>query len=117
MHMALGSLRVSSAWLSFRKYKSSGSRLAAPTEKLTYHVHSMYPIDMENIRTFQLFKWKDMPCAFLPVDPATNTPWYTPGPELDSFRLSSKSHWDIPVTIGNEQVHVLASHPTPPVFE
>ncbi|MGV2338699.1 MAG UNVERIFIED_CONTAM: endonuclease/exonuclease/phosphatase family protein [Planctomycetaceae bacterium] len=33
------------------------------------------------------------------------------------FRLSSKSHWDVPVEIGNHVLHVLASHPTPPAFD
>ena len=79
-------------------------------------VLSMYPIDYDNVRTFQLFKWKDMPGALLPMDPS-GTPWYTPGPELDSFRLSSKSHWDVPIEIGKQTVHFLVSHPTPPVFD
>ena len=82
-------------------------------------VLSMYPIDYANARTFQLFKWKDMPGALLPDDPNTAAPadWYTPGPELDSFRLSSKSHWDVPIQIGKGTVHFLVSHPTPPVFD
>jgi hypothetical protein len=82
-------------------------------------VLSMYPIDEDAIRTFQLFKWKDMPGALLPDDPNTPEPadWYTPGPELDSFRLSSKSHWDVPIEIGGKTVHFLVSHPTPPVFD
>jgi hypothetical protein len=79
-------------------------------------VLSMYPIDYDNIRTFQLFKWKDMPGALLPISP-DGTPWYTPGPELDSFRLSSKSHWDVPIDVGGKTVHFLTSHPTPPVFD
>jgi len=33
------------------------------------------------------------------------------------MRLSSKSHWDIPVHIGKNTIHILASHPTPPVFD
>ncbi|MEO8282483.1 MAG: hypothetical protein ABI568_03615 [Pseudarthrobacter sp.] len=32
-------------------------------------------------------------------------------------RLSSKSHWDVPVKVGSETVHVLASHRTPPTFD
>jgi hypothetical protein len=82
-------------------------------------VLSMHPIDLANVRTFQLFKWKDMPGALLPDDPGTAAPadWYTPGPELDSFRLSSKSHWDVPIVIGDKTVHFLVSHPTPPVFD
>jgi hypothetical protein len=59
-----------------------------------------------------------MPGALLPDDPATPAPadWYSPQ-ELAVFRLSSKSHWDVPIEIGNKTVHVLASHPTPPVFD
>jgi hypothetical protein len=78
-------------------------------------VYSMHPIDFANIRTFQNFLWKDMPGALLPEDPP-GTPWYSPA-ELDVFRLSSKSHWDVPIEIGNGVVHFLASHPTPPVFD
>jgi hypothetical protein len=82
-------------------------------------VLSMYPIDYDSVRTFQFFKWKDMPGALLPDDPNTPEPadWYSPGPELDSFRLSSKSHWDVPIQIGGKTVHFLTSHPTPPVFD
>jgi hypothetical protein len=82
-------------------------------------VLSKYPIDLDGVRTFQQFKWKDMPGALLPDDPSTPEPadWYTPGPELDSFRLSSKSHWDLPIRIGHRTVHFLVSHPTPPVFD
>ena len=81
-------------------------------------VLSQHPIDHDAIRTFQLFKWKDMPGAMLPDDPATEAPadWYSPA-ELDVFRLSSKSHWDVPIEIGRKTVHFLVSHPTPPVFD
>ncbi|NNK49258.1 MAG: endonuclease/exonuclease/phosphatase family protein [Gemmatimonadetes bacterium] len=81
-------------------------------------VYSMYPIDVGAIRTFQLFLWKDMPGAMLPDDPAIPGPadWYSPA-ELDVFRLSSKSHWDVPVTISGKTVHFHVSHPTPPVFD
>jgi hypothetical protein len=80
--------------------------------------YSKYPIDTANVRTFQLFRWKDMPGALLPDDPRTAAPadWYNAA-ELDVFRLSSKSHWDIPIDVGNKTVHFLVSHPTPPVFD
>jgi hypothetical protein len=78
-------------------------------------VYSMYPIDYDNIRTFQLFLWKDMPGALLPQYP-DGTDWYT-SEELDVFRLSSKSHWDVPILVGGKKVHFLTSHPTPPVFD
>lgn len=79
---------------------------------------SKYPIDTENIRTFQTFLWKDMPGALLPDDPATPAPqdWYS-AEELDAFRLSSKSHWDVPIQVNGETIHALVSHPTPPVFD
>lgn len=77
---------------------------------------SKYPINQNAIRTFQLFKWKDMPNALQPLDPITNKPWYSEQ-AWDDMRLSSKSHWDVPVTINNNIVHVLVSHPTPPVFD
>jgi 3-phytase len=60
-----------------------------------------------------------MPGALLPDDPATPAPqdWYSPD-ELDVFRLSSKSHWDLPIELGRgKDVHFLVSHPTPPVFD
>src|SRR5215207_8467850 len=81
-------------------------------------VYSRYPIIEEDIRTFQNFLWKDMPGAKLPDDPATPAPqdWYSPA-ELAVFRLSSKSHWDVPVAIEGRTVHFLVSHPTPPVFD
>jgi Endonuclease/Exonuclease/phosphatase family len=81
-------------------------------------VYSMHPIDTTNARTFQTFLWKDMPGARLPDDPATPAPadWYSSA-ELGIFRLSSKSHWDLPIQIGRKTVHFLVSHPTPPVFD
>jgi len=77
---------------------------------------SRYPIDTKNIRTFQKFLWHKMPNAIRPIDPQTNKSWYS-DEEWQALRLSSKSHWDIPVTINNKTLHVLASHPTPPVFD
>ncbi|MHA7282636.1 endonuclease/exonuclease/phosphatase family protein [Arthrobacter sp. TMS2-4] len=81
-------------------------------------VYSRYPILTESVRTFQNFLWKDMPGALLPDNPATATPddWYSAS-ELQVLPLSSKSHWDVPVSVGGKTVHVLASHPTPPVFD
>ena len=81
-------------------------------------VYSKYPIDEHRIRTFQHFRWADMPGARLPDDPATPAPadWYSPE-ELAVFPLSSKSHWDLPIQIDDETVHFLVSHPTPPVFD
>ena len=79
-------------------------------------VYSKYPIDTAAVRTFQHFLWKDMPGAMLPVNPATGEQWYSPE-ELAVFRLSSKSHWDVPIMVGKRRVHLLAAHPTPPTFD
>ncbi|MCK0117560.1 endonuclease/exonuclease/phosphatase family protein [Isoptericola sp. S6320L] len=81
-------------------------------------VLSKYPIATDDVRTFQHFLWKDMPGALLPDDPATPEPadWFS-AEELDAVRLSSKSHWDVPIRVGRQTVHVLASHPTPPTFD
>ncbi|WP_114325080.1 endonuclease/exonuclease/phosphatase family protein [Candidatus Colwellia aromaticivorans] len=77
---------------------------------------SKYPIDEKAIRTFQKFKWHNMPNALKPINPETNQPWYTEE-TWKALRLSSKSHWDIPISINDETIHILASHPTPPVFD
>ncbi|WP_375207415.1 endonuclease/exonuclease/phosphatase family protein [Hyphococcus sp.] len=79
---------------------------------------SKYPIEENRVRTFQTFLWKDMPGAMLPDDVATPQPgdWYS-DETLEIFRLSSKTHADIPVVIDGARVHVLASHPTPPSFD
>jgi hypothetical protein len=81
-------------------------------------VFSQHPIVFDEIRTFQKFLWKDMPGALLPDNPSTPAPadWYSAA-ELDIFRLSSKSHWDVPIDIDGQIVHFLVSHPTPPVFD
>ncbi|MDJ0944031.1 MAG: endonuclease/exonuclease/phosphatase family protein [Kiloniellales bacterium] len=79
---------------------------------------SKHPIREAQVRTFRNFLWKDMPGALLPDDPATPEPedWHS-AEELAVFRLSSKSHWDVPIEVAGRVVHLLASHPTPPVFD
>ncbi len=81
-------------------------------------VLSKLPIVEGEARTFQNFLWTDMPGARLPDDPATPAPAdYYGADALAVFRLSSKSHWDIPVEVDGAILHVLVSHPTPPVFD
>jgi hypothetical protein len=79
-------------------------------------VYSRFPIDQRSIRTFQLFLWKDFPAALRPVDLATKQPYYD-DETWNVLRLSSKNHIDVPIAIGESTLHVLASHPTPPVFD
>ncbi len=73
-------------------------------------VYSRYPIVYDEVRTFRKFLWKDMPGNLMP------TTFYSPD-EVEILRLSSKSHWDVPIQIGRKTVHFLVSHPTPPVFD
>jgi len=94
---------------------------------------SQYPIDKDNTRTFQEFLWKDLPSSENPKitncnDPENTIPdnmacgddWYTAA-EWDQVRLSSKNHIDAPIIVptvnGNETIHLLMSHPTPPVYD
>lgn len=79
-------------------------------------VLSRYPIDNARIRSFQHFKWSALPGAMRPTNPATGKPWH-PEPVWQALRLSSKSHWDIPIQTPQGQIHLLALHPTPPVFD
>lgn len=71
---------------------------------------SKYPIDTAAIRTFQLLKWQSMPGNLIPQSFYSEV-------EKAELRLSSKSHWDIPVLVDGQRIHLLCSHPTPPVFD
>lgn len=71
----------------------------------------------DQVRTFRLMPWDYVPGAFMPRVPETREPWYN-AEEWAIFRLSSKSHWDVPVRLPNgEVIHLLCSHPTPPAFD
>jgi len=79
-------------------------------------VLSKYPIDADQVRSFQLLRWAAMPNARRPIDPKTGKPWHDDA-IWEQLRLSSKSHWDVPVRTPGGTVHFLVSHPTPPVFD
>lgn len=77
-------------------------------------VLSRYPILTNRIRTFQKLKWSAMPDALRPEGYYSDEAW-------QHLRLSSKSHWDVPIGIGTVKdgyvLHALCSHPTPPSFD
>jgi hypothetical protein len=73
-------------------------------------VYSRYPLETDAIRTFQTLLWKDMPDAMIP------TSWYD-ADEIESLRLSSKNHVDVPIDVDGFVFHLLADHPTPPAFD
>jgi hypothetical protein len=73
-------------------------------------VLSRFPIRTPEARTFQKFLWKDLPGHHMPAGQLT--------PELAAIlRLSSKSHWDLPIAVGDRLLHLLVSHPTPQGFD
>lgn len=74
-------------------------------------VLSRYPLDLSNARALRLIKWADLPDHVMPADHYSDEAHRT-------LRLSSKTHADVPVQLpGNKTVHLLISHPTPPVFD
>ncbi len=74
--------------------------------------------EIVGVRSFQKFLWKDMPGANLPDDAITPAPndFYSPS-ILNILPLSSKNHVDVTVRVNGQDVHFLAAHPTPPVFD
>ena len=81
-----------------------------------FAVLSRYPIDVNAIRTFQTFAWAKLPGALRPTLPDTQAFYYS-DEVWDALRLSSKNHVDVPVDLNGQTLHVLACHPTPPVFD
>ena len=77
---------------------------------------SRFPIKTDEIRTFRKLLWKVMPGHLMP-DGMEKKPAFYDRDETQIFRLSSKSHWDLPVLIHDQVIHLLCSHPTPPVFD
>ncbi|HEH9428848.1 TPA: endonuclease/exonuclease/phosphatase family protein, partial [Aeromonas sobria] len=80
-----------------------------------FAVMSKYPIDTKQIRTFQKFKWKDMPGEQNPIIDDCNNPkakipasrqcgdaWYDDA-AWQQFPLSSKNHADVPVLIKTDK--------------
>ena len=76
---------------------------------------SKYPIDIETSRSFQTFRWADLPGARRPVNEDGSHVY--PDEIWENLRLSSKSHWDITLDVHGQALHLLAFHPTPPVFD
>lgn len=100
-----------------------------------FAVFSKYPIDKNHYRSFQNFRWKDLPDAsnpeieicddsekLIPENRNCGDGWHS-SLAWKQHPLSSKNHIDLPVTIpvagttSSETLHILASHPTPPIFD
>ncbi|GAA5189609.1 endonuclease/exonuclease/phosphatase family protein [Ferrimonas gelatinilytica] len=76
---------------------------------------SRFPILQEQVRTFAKFPWHRL-AAPQKITRADGRDFYDAS-TWRALRLSSKSHWDVPVQIGEHRLHLLAAHPTPPVFD
>jgi endonuclease/exonuclease/phosphatase family metal-dependent hydrolase len=76
---------------------------------------SRYPIDSGRNRSFGNFRWSSLPGARRPINP-DGSPFH-PDETWQQLRLSSKNHWDLAIEIGSQELHLLAHHPTPPVFD
>ncbi len=100
----------------FERYRSDALGFGYFPGHFAMVLLSKYPIDQDRIRTFRNFRWADMPGALKPFYPDSGESWYSEE-EWAQMRLSSKSHWDVPINIGGKTIHFLASHPTPPVFD
>lgn len=80
-----------------------------------FAVISKYPFGAQT-RSFRTLLWRDLPGATLPTWP-DGRPYYSEE-MLKVLPLSSKNHFELPVEIpGGPAVHLLISHPTPPVFD
>ncbi len=78
-------------------------------------VFSRYPIIEQEVRSFQKLLWSSMPGGLRPMN-RDGTPFWSD--EIwKKLRLSSKTHVDVPVDIDGKRLHIIASHPTPPVFD
>ncbi|EEY72226.1 endonuclease/exonuclease/phosphatase family protein [Grimontia hollisae] len=73
-------------------------------------VLSRYPLDLENLRSWQTLGWASYPDSKMPRA-------YFAGKGLGSLRLSSKNHIALPVIVHDKVIQLVACHPTPPVFD
>lgn len=78
-------------------------------------VLSRLPFEPTAIRSWQTFRWADMPDARRPTLPSGAA--YHPDDVWQSLRLSSKAHWAVPLATASGPLWLVAAHPTPPVFD
>src|SRR4051812_32382371 len=78
-------------------------------------LYSRFPIDQIQARTFRMLLWKNVPGRLIP-DGEDGRPKFYSKKQVDVFRLSSKSHWDVPINVNGSVIHILACLPTPPIF-
>ncbi|MFI4859573.1 MAG: endonuclease/exonuclease/phosphatase family protein [Phycisphaerales bacterium JB063] len=74
-------------------------------------VLSMHPIDEDAVQSFREVRWAQ-------ADPESigATGYYGTNARA-ALRLSSKTHDTVPVDVAGDILHLIISHPTPPVFD
>jgi hypothetical protein len=111
--------RISNAGLSTGRDLDKDGRLGQARDAQSYGdfygqgglaVLSRLPIETEDITDFSALLWRDLPQARLPVD-------FYDAEDLDALRLSSTSHWDVPIMWGQTPIHMMAFYATTPVFD
>lgn len=92
-----------------REYGDDGRGFGVHPGQYGMVLLSRFPLG--EARTFRNLLWTDMPDGLLPTD-------HYSAEAAAVLPLSSKSHWDVPVTLPDGTVvHALAAHPTPPTFD
>lgn len=103
---------------------NADGRLGGPADAFGYGLFrgqgqmallSKFPINSTKAHDFSAFLWRDLAGADLP-----NHVDGKPFPSKDAqqaMRLSSKSHWVVPVETPDGTLNILASHHSPPVFD
>ncbi len=77
-------------------------------------VLSRYPIATDQLRSFTQMRWRDLPDAQLPAE--DGEPF--PSPQAQAVqRLSSTSHWVVPVDTPSGRLNLMTFHASPPVFD
>ena len=75
---------------------------------------SRFEIATHEVQDFSGLLWKDLPEALLRLEDGTALL----SPEVAATqRLSTVSHWSIPIRVENTKLHVLTFHASPPVFD
>ena len=81
-----------------------------------FAILSKYPMDEENLLSYQNQLWSEIPEAKIPFN-ENGKPYYDQK-AWEVFRVSSKNHVAIPILMPDQKIiHAVIAHPTPPVFD
>ncbi|MFD1195028.1 endonuclease/exonuclease/phosphatase family protein [Seohaeicola saemankumensis] len=75
---------------------------------------SRHPVGIDRVQDHSALLWRDLPDALLTLP--DGQPLLT-AQALAVQRLSTTGHWTVPITVRGRDIHLLAFHATPPVFD